>query len=88
VIVTVNDFEAAEAIVATLHRAHPGVTILARGHSASQCHALRELGARRAISENVGASLSLAREALVHELIGADQTEALLRRFRERYYAQ
>ncbi|UCG72553.1 MAG: cation:proton antiporter [Chromatiales bacterium] len=86
VIVTVNDFEATEDIVAALHRAHPDVTILARGHNASQCQALRQLGARLAISENLEASLDLAREALVHELVGADQTEALLRRFREDYY--
>jgi monovalent cation:proton antiporter-2 (CPA2) family protein len=86
VIITVNDFDATEDIVAALHRAHPDVTILARGRSASQCRALRQIGARRAISENLEASLDLAREALVHQLIGADQTEALLRRFREDYY--
>ena len=87
VIVSVNDFEATENIVAALHRAYPDVTILARGHNASQCQALRQLGARLAISENLGASLSLARKALAHENIDTDQTEALLRRFREDYYA-
>ena len=87
VIVTVNDFEAAEAIVGVLHRAHPDVTILARGHNASQCQSLRQFGAKLAISENLGASLGLAREALAHEHISADQTYALLRRYREDYYA-
>lgn len=87
VIVTLNDFEASEDIVAALHRAHPGVTILARGHSAKQCRALRQLGASIAISETLEASLDLAREALVHELVTGDQIEKLLLHFREEYYA-
>jgi monovalent cation:proton antiporter-2 (CPA2) family protein len=87
VVVTVNDFEATENIVATLHRAHPNVTILARGHNGNQCRALRRLGASLAISVNLGASLDLARETLLHELVNVDQAEALLRRFREDYFA-
>jgi monovalent cation:proton antiporter-2 (CPA2) family protein len=87
VVVTVNDFEATENLVATLHRAYPNVTILARGHNGSQCRALRRLGASLAISENLGASLDLARETLLHEMVGVDQVEALLRRFREGYFA-
>lgn len=86
VIVSVNDFEATEAIVAALHRAHPGVTILARGHDSSQCQELRKLGAKRAVSENLEASLDLAQEALIHELADSHQIETLLRRFRESYY--
>ncbi|MEJ2161303.1 MAG: monovalent cation:proton antiporter-2 (CPA2) family protein [Chromatiales bacterium] len=88
VIVTVNDFEATEAIVAALHREYPEVTILARGQTAHQCRVLRQLGARLAISENLEASLDLAREALTHERLSASRTEALLRSFREDYYAQ
>ncbi len=87
VIVTVNDFEATEDIVAALHKAYPDVTILARGRTARQCQALRQLGARLAISENLEASLDLAREALTHSRVGVDQAEALLRRFRKGYYA-
>ena len=87
VIVTVNDFEATESIVAALHRAHPDVTILVRGHDASQCRALLQLGAKLAISENLEASLDLAREALLHELVGTNKTETLLRRYREDYLA-
>lgn len=87
VVVSINDFEAAEAIVAALHRAHPRVTILARGHDARQCRALRQLGARRAVSENLEVSLDLAREALVHELADSDLIEALLQGFRQDYYA-
>lgn len=88
VIVTLNDFEASEDIVAALHRAHPDVKILARGHSAKQCRALRQLGASIAISETLEASLDLAREALIHEVVGADRVRALLERFRNDYYAE
>jgi len=88
VIVTVNDFAASENIVATLHRAHPDVKILARGHDASQCRALLQLGATLAISENLEASIDLAREALVHELADDERIESLLRRFREDNYAK
>ncbi|MBT8099111.1 MAG: hypothetical protein KJO82_05145, partial [Gammaproteobacteria bacterium] len=59
-----------------------------RGHSAEQCRALRQLGASMAISETLEASLDLAREALVHELVAADQVETLLRHFQEEYYAR
>ena len=88
VIVTVNDFEAAEDIVDSLHRAHPDLTILARGKNANQCLALRKLGAALAISENLEASLDLAREAMTHQLVGSKKSEKLLRRFRRRYYGQ
>jgi glutathione-regulated potassium-efflux system protein KefB len=87
VIVTVNDFEATERIVAALHRAHPDLTILARGHDASQCRALRQLGASAAISENLEASLDLAREALLHERVETSKAERLLARFRDAHYA-
>ena len=87
VIVTLDDFEATEHIVAALHEAHPDVTILARGHDANQCRTLRKLGAGLAVSENLEASLELAREALILENGDASQTEMLLQRFRQDYYA-
>ncbi len=87
VIVTLDDFEATESIVAALHGTHPDLTILARGHNASQCRTLRQLGATFAVAENLEASLDLAREALAHEIGEADKTETLLRRFRQDYYA-
>ena len=87
VIVTINDVEASENMVATIHRAFPNITIMARGHSAIQCQALRNMGAKVAISENLGASVDLAREVLAHELGDADHYETLLRQYREDYYA-
>lgn len=87
VIVTLDDFEAAEDIVATVHKLHPDVTILARGHNANQCRMLRQLGAALAVSENLEASLELAREALTFDGGDIDSTETLLRRFRREHYA-
>ena len=86
VIVTVDDFEAAENIVAALHQAYPHVTILARGHNADHCRTLRKLGARIAVSETLEASLELAREVLIRDDSDTARVEALLRRFHQEHY--
>ncbi len=86
VIVTVDDFEAAESIVAAIHQAYPHVTILARGHDADHCRTLRKLGARIAVSETLEASLELAREVLIHDDSDTARVEALLRRFHQEHY--
>ena len=62
------------------------VAILARGHSASQCRRLLDLGAKFAVAENLEASLDLAREVLLKEIGDLDETKALLERFRREYY--
>ena len=87
VIVIIDDFEAGERIVAALREAHPDMVILARGHDAGQCRRLRELGATVAVSENLEASVELARAALLHEGVAEDRGESLLRDFRNEYYA-
>jgi voltage-gated potassium channel Kch len=87
VIVIIDDFEASESIVAALHEAHPHLEILARGHDATQCRRLRNLGATVAVSENLEASVELARAVLLHEGISASRGETLLRDFRNEYYA-
>jgi monovalent cation:proton antiporter-2 (CPA2) family protein len=87
VIVIIDDFEASESIVAALHEAHPHLEILARGHDANQCRRLRDLGATVAVSENLEASVELARAVLLHEGVAADEGEALLQAFRAEYYA-
>ena len=86
VIVTVDDFEATENIVAALHQAYPDVTILARGHDADHCRTLRKLGARIAVSETLEASLELAREVLIRDDSDTARVEALLRRFHQEHY--
>jgi monovalent cation:proton antiporter-2 (CPA2) family protein len=86
-IVIIDDFDASERIVTTLRETHPHIEILARGHDATQCRRLRDLGATVAVSENLEASVELAREALLHEGVAAERGEALLQAFRAEYYA-
>ena len=87
VIVMTNDFEAAEDIVASLSENHPNLAILVRGHDASQCRRLQQLGATLAVSENVETSLDLARQVLHSRSIAPGRIEALLNRYRDDYYA-
>ena len=86
VVVTLDDFEAAERVVSSLHGEYPEVAILARGHSARQCRRLLDLGAKFAVAENLEASLDLAREVLLKEIGDLDVTKAILERFRKEYY--
>ena len=88
VVVTLDDFEAAEMVVSSLHGEYPDVAILARGHSARQCRRLRDLGAKFAVAENLEASLDLAREVLLKKTGDLDETKAILERFRQEYYAR
>jgi Kef-type K+ transport system membrane component KefB/Trk K+ transport system NAD-binding subunit len=87
VIVTLDDFEATEDVVAALHQVHPDVTILVRGHNAEQCRMLRKLGASLVVSENLEASLELAREALIRDDADAAEIESLILQFRDDHYA-
>ncbi|WP_461520544.1 monovalent cation:proton antiporter-2 (CPA2) family protein [Porticoccus sp.] len=64
IIVTINDPEATEEIVASLRQTYPDKHVYARGHSLTQCQLLSQLGATGVVSENIEASLELARMAL------------------------
>jgi voltage-gated potassium channel Kch len=86
VVVTLDDFEAAETVVSALHGEYPDVPILARGHSARQCRRLSDLGAKFAVAENLEASLDLAREVLMNDSGDRSRTETLLESFRREYY--
>mgnify|MGYP000405698753 CR=1 FL=1 len=86
VVVTLDDFEAAETVVSTLHGEYPDIAILARGHSARQCRRMLSLGAKFAVAENLEASLDLAREVLMKESGDLGRTNALLESFRREYY--
>ena len=87
VIVTLDDFDATEDVVAALRQVRPNVTILVRGHNAEQCRTLRKLGASLVVSENLEASLELAREALIRDDGDALEAEHLILRFRDEHYA-
>ena len=88
VIVSIDDLEATERVVSTLHSAFPGVPVYARGHDLIKCHELRELGAHFTVSETLEASAELARAALLH--IGAKDPaiEVALEQFRKDYYGR
>ena len=88
VIVTLDDFEATEQAVSTLQQLYPGTVILARGGDLEQCRILRQLGVKVTVSENLSASLELARSALDSLGQKSRNSEAILGQFRRQYYAQ
>jgi len=87
VIVTVDDFQAAEQVVSSLHRTFPALDILARGHNLQHCQILRSEGAGLVVSENLEASIALARAVL--EKVGSDDagSSTAIEQFRNNYYA-
>lgn len=87
VIVTVDDFKAAEHLVSSLHREYPNLNILARGHDMERCQILQKQGARFAVSENLEASIALARAAMA--VLGSDNLEddAVIEQFRKDYHS-
>ncbi|MFC1797583.1 NAD-binding protein, partial [Pseudomonadota bacterium] len=87
IIVTVDDFQATEQVVSSLHRELPELNILARGHSLEHCRSLQIRGAWLAVSENLEASIALAHAALV-KVKGEDvENDAAIDRFRKDYYS-
>jgi len=64
IIVTVDDFQATEQVVSSLHVAYPKLDILACGHNLEHCQNLRIKGAGLVVSENLEASIALAHTAL------------------------
>ncbi|MFV9614941.1 MAG: monovalent cation:proton antiporter-2 (CPA2) family protein [Gammaproteobacteria bacterium] len=86
VIVSIDDFEATERVVSSLHSAFPDVPVFARGHDLVKCRDLKAQGAHFTVSETLEASAELARAALQH--IGAEdmKIELTLEQFRNDYY--
>jgi CPA2 family monovalent cation:H+ antiporter-2 len=66
-VVTMDDPDGAEAIVATARALRPDLTIVARARDARHAQRLYELGATDAVPETVEASLQLS-EALLVEI--------------------
>ena len=87
VIVTVDDIQATEQVVSSLHRTFPNLAILARGHNLEHCRNLRQQGAWLAVSENLEASIALAHTAL--EKVSGDNVkdDAAIDRYRRAYYS-
>ncbi|MFC1536964.1 monovalent cation:proton antiporter-2 (CPA2) family protein [Pseudomonadota bacterium] len=86
VIVSIDDFEAAERVVFTLHSAFPDTPVFARGHDLIKCRELKNAGAQFTVSETLEASAELARTALLQ--MGAEEPDVAvaLEDFRKNYY--
>jgi len=88
IIVTIDDFKAAERVVSSLHRTFPKLDILARGHNLEHCQNLRLQGAWLVVSENLEASIALAQAVLI-KVRGDDvENDAAITKFRSAYYAE
>ena len=87
IIVTLNEPSSAKQVVASLKELYPETRIFARGHDLDVCMELRRLGASGVVSENIEASLELARMTLAE--IGMDEqtSEDMLSEFQRKYEA-
>jgi len=86
IIITINDFHAAEELVALLKAKVPGAYVVVRGHNAKQCQNLLALGANDVVSENLHASLELSRLIFENRELSADEYEPSISQFKKRYY--
>jgi voltage-gated potassium channel Kch/multisubunit Na+/H+ antiporter MnhG subunit len=88
IIVTLNNPSSTRELVTSLRELYPGISIFARGHNLEVCRELSRLGASGVVSENIEASLVLARMTLAK--IGADETssEEMLLEFQRKYEEQ
>ena len=88
IIVTLNNPSSTKEVVTSLRELYPGTSIFARGHNLDICKELSRLGASGVVSENIEASIVLARMALAK--IGVDETisEEMLLEFKNKYEEQ
>ena len=87
-VVTLNDPVATEAVVSSLLETYPNVKVYARGNSLSQCKKLYELGASGVVSENIEASIELARMTLKTQGFSDHKTDIIIENFRKAYNCQ
>ena len=87
-IVSIDDLEATESVVSSLHSAFPDIPVFARGHDLGKCRNLRALGSHYTVSETLEASAELARAALLY--MGAEHpaVAAAVKNFRKDYYGR
>ncbi len=86
IIITINDFHAAEELVSLLKSKLPEAYVLVRGHNAKQCQNLLAMGADDVVSENLQASLELSRLAFEKGHIDAEDYGETIRGFKRDYY--
>jgi voltage-gated potassium channel Kch len=88
IIITLDDPKGIEEVVKALHGANTEIDIYARGHDLAQCKRLHEIGATHTVSENLEASLELARLAMARSGLDASNTESVLKNYRQAYREQ
>ncbi|HED15833.1 MAG TPA: potassium transporter KefC, partial [Gammaproteobacteria bacterium] len=88
VIVSIDDFEATERVVSTLHTSFPNVPVFVRGHSLSKCRQLEALGACYTVSETLEAGVELARAALLYMGANEPDVSVVLESFRRDCYGR
>ncbi len=86
-VVAIDNPEAVGHVVAEVRRLYPGLPIFARGHSRHRCIDLLKAGATGVASENLEASLQLARSALTEVGVDEAQVEEQLEAYRHHYYS-
>ncbi|PCI70931.1 MAG: potassium transporter KefC [Piscirickettsiaceae bacterium] len=88
IIVTVNDLEASKLIVSSLRKSNPNLSIFVRGESSSECIKLQHLGASGVVSDNLEASIELARMSLTAMDVPEGKRENILIKYALGYYEQ
>lgn len=86
VIVSIDDSDATERVVDSLHSAFSRVPVFVRGRDMLMCHKLSELGAHLTVSETLESSAELARAALLHLGLENLEVSLALEHFRQDYY--
>lgn len=87
IIVSINNPQIAEQLVNSLHQTYPDIDIFARGHNSASCLTLKSEGATATVSENLEASLELARMALTRTGVKVKKQNQIIQNFREKYHA-
>jgi monovalent cation:proton antiporter-2 (CPA2) family protein len=85
-VVAIDNPEVVEHVVAEVHRLYPALPIYARGHSRQRCEQLHKVGASGVASENLEASLQLARFALAAAGVAEEKVDQQLVAYRQEYY--
>jgi len=86
VIVTLDDFKATGEVVSLLHLMFPGLDILARGHDMEHCKSLNAKGAWLTVSENLEASIAIARSALARIGVDDGKDDTVIDQYRKSYH--
>ncbi|MDH5785666.1 MAG: monovalent cation:proton antiporter-2 (CPA2) family protein [Chromatiales bacterium] len=85
-VVAIDNPEVVEHVVAEVRRLYPKLPIYARGHSRHRCESLIQIGATGVASENLEASLQLAKFALIRAGVDEEMVEQQLESYRYDYY--